>query len=116
MGIANTSSSTIVSVNERSGELVSDKLAIANEFNGYFSSIGSHLANQISKLGSNQLYFEPQFFMRLKSFTERKNNVIISAPQNKIFAQTDVISNRIAKASLFAIVPFLKQSLNYPLN
>ena len=49
-------SRTIVSVNGSSGDVVSDELTIANEFNDFFSSIGSHLGNQIPKLESNQLH------------------------------------------------------------
>ena len=43
-GITNTSIRSIVSVNGSSGDVVSDRLAVANEFNDFFSSIGSLLA------------------------------------------------------------------------
>ena len=108
-GITNTSSRTIVSVNGSSGDVVSDKLAVANEFNDFFSSIGSHLANQIPKLKSNQLCSEPRFCMRLNSIREFEVEVILSALQNKLSSGIDGISNLIAKTSSFAFVPFLKK-------
>ena len=52
-GIRNISSRTIVSVNGNSGDVVSYKLAIANEFNDFFPSIGIHIANQIPNLESD---------------------------------------------------------------
>ena len=81
--------------------------SVANELNDFFSSIGSHLANQIPKLESNQFYSEPRFCMRLNSITEYE--VIFSTLQNKLSSGIDGISNLVAKASSFAIVPFLKK-------
>ena len=109
MGITNTSSRTIFSVNGSSGDVVSDKLAVANEFNDFFSSIGSHLANQIPKLESDQFYSEPRLCMRLNLITEYEVEVIFLTLQNKLSSGIDGISNLIAKASSFAIVPFLKK-------
>ena len=108
-GITNTSSRTIVSVHGKSGDVNSDKLAVANEFEDFFSSIGSHLANQIPKLESDQLYSEPRFCKRLNSITECEVEVIFSALQNKLSSGKDGISNLIAQAKSFAIVPFLKK-------
>ena len=54
--------------------------------------------------------------MRLNSITKYENGVILSALQNNLSCGIDGIRNRIAKASSFAIVPFLKNSLNYPLS
>ena len=108
-GITKTSSRIIVSVNGSSGDVVSDRLAVANEFNDFFSSIASHLANQIPKLESDQLYSESRFCMRSNSITEYEVEVIFSTLQNKLSSGIDGISNLIAKASSFAIVPFLKK-------
>ena len=47
--------------------------------------------------------------MRLNSITEYEVEVIFSTLQNKLSSGIDGISNLIAKASSFAIVPFLKK-------
>ena len=90
-------------------DVVSDKLAIANEFIDFFFSFGSHSANQIPKLKSDQLYSEPRFCMRLNLITKYEIEVILSALQNKLSSGVVGNSNIIAKASSFAIVLFLKK-------
>ena len=62
---------------------------------------------------SSQRYSEPRFCMRLISITEHEIEVILSALPNKLSSGIDRTSNTIATTSSFAIVPLLKNSLNY---